>query len=224
MPAVGRDSVTRARIVKAGNQWARDNGLSAADVVTMQAAYAGDKDSLKKFQAQRDQIVSFEQTATKNLDMMVELGKKLADSGSSWLNKPLRSINRNLLSTNEQAAFDAAQLIARNEVAKVTSGGGLGGVVSDSARHEMEQAMGRDPTIAVANIMKQDMANRHGAMDATLSDIKGRIGGGQTNPAGSGSGGILVKTPDGKSHSFNTESEAQNFERLVKQAGGRTSR
>lgn len=190
MPAMGRDSVTRGKIVHFGNEWARGEGLSTKDIVTMQAAYSGDKESLKKFQTQRDQIVSFEQTARKNLDLMVEAGKKLADSGSRILNRPLRSINRNLLSTDEQAAFDAAQLIARNEVAKVTSGGGLSGVVSDTARREMEQAMGQDPTIsnmiAVANILKKDMQNRHESMDATLSDIRARIGGGGVAPQPAG--------------------------------------
>ncbi len=182
MPAMGRDSITRGKIVHAANQWARDNGLTAQDLVTAQAAYAGDKESLKKFQAQRDQIVSFEQTAQKNLQLMLDAGKKLIDTGSPLLNKPLRSLNRGALGSDEQAAFDAAQLIATNEVAKVTSGGGLGGVLSDSARHEMKEAMGTAPTIgnmiAVAKILQKDMENRHQSMDATLSDIKGRIGGG----------------------------------------------
>lgn len=190
MPSVGRDSVTRGKIVHAGNQWARDNGLSAQDVVIMQAAYAGDKDSLKKFQASRDQIVSFEATAQKNLQLMIDAGKKLLDSGSPLLNKPLRTISRKTLGSDDQAAFDAAMLIANNEVAKVTSGGGLGGVVSDSARHEMKEAMGTAPTIgnmiAVAKILQKDMENRHQSMDATLGDIKTRIGGGSGATGGSG--------------------------------------
>lgn len=190
MPAMGRDSVTRGKIVHAGNNWARDNGFSAADIVTMQAAYAGDKESLKKFKVQRDQIVSFEQTAQKNLDLMLAAGQKLIDTGSPLLNKPLREIARTGLGSDAQAAFDAAQLIANNEVAKVTSGGGLGGVVSDTAKREMQDAMGKNPTIgnmmAVAKILKQDMANRHQSMDATLEDIKSHIG---WQPGATGAGG-----------------------------------
>jgi hypothetical protein len=186
MPSMGRDSYTRGKIEHAKNEWAKDNGFSPADLVTMQAAYAGDKESLKKFQTQRDQIVSFEQTAQKNLDLMISAGQKLVQTGSPLLNKPLSSLKRNLLGSDDQVAFDAAQLIAQNEVAKVTSGGGLGGVVSDSARHEMQQALGQAPTIgnmlAVAKILKQDMANRHQSMDATLQDIRQRIGGGGAPP------------------------------------------
>jgi hypothetical protein len=182
MPGLGRDSVTRGKIVKAGNQWARDNGLSPSDVVTMQAAYAGDKESLKKFQAQRDQIVSFEQTAQKNLDLFLNAASKIPDTGVPWLNKPLRELNQGLVGSENMAAVNAARQVANNEIAKVTSGGGLSGVLSDSARHEVESYNPANATFAqtkaVAQVLKQDMANRHGSMDATLSDIKARIGGG----------------------------------------------
>ncbi len=184
MPALGRDSVTRGKIVKAGNQWARDNGLSPSDVVTMQAAYAGDKDSLKKFQGQRDQIVSFEQTAQKNLDLFLNAAAKIPDTGVPWVNKPLRDLNANAIGSENMAAVNAARQVANNEIAKVTSGGGLSGVLSDSARHEVESYNPASATFAqtkaVAQVLKQDMANRHGSMDATLSDIKSRIGGGGT--------------------------------------------
>jgi hypothetical protein len=183
MPAMGRDSMTRGKIVHAGNQWARDNGFKPQDIITMQAAYAGDKDSLKKFQAQRDQIVSFEQTAQKNLDLFLQAASKIPDTGVPWLNKPLRSLDQTVVGSENMAAVNAARQIANNEIAKVTSGGGLSGVLSDSARHEVE---GYNPanatyaqTLAVAKVLKQDMANRHGSMDATLQDIKTRIGGGQ---------------------------------------------
>ncbi len=193
MPALGRDSITRARIVQAGNQWARDNGLSPSDVVTMQAAYAGDKDSLKKFQSQRDQIVSFEQTAGKNLDLFLNAASKIPDTGVPWLNTPLRNLNANVVGSENMAAVNAARQVANNEIAKVTSGGGLSGVLSDSARHEVESYNPASATFAqtkaVAQVLKQDMANRHGSMDATLSDIKSRIGGGGAQGGGGGQQG-----------------------------------
>ena len=182
MPAMGRDSMTRARIEHAKNEWARDNGFTPGDLVAMQAAYAGDKESLKKFQTQRDQIVSFEQTAQKNLDLFLREAAKIPDTGMPWLNTPLRSLNQSVVGSENMAAVNAARQIANNEIAKVTSGGGLGGVLSDSARHEVEaynpQNATFKQTVRVAQILKQDMANRHQSMDATLSDIKTRIGGG----------------------------------------------
>ena len=219
MPSLGRDSVTRGKVVRAGNEWARDNGLSPSDVVTMQAAYAGDKDSLKKFQSQRDQIVSFEQTAQKNLDLFLNAAAKIPDTGVPWVNKPLRELNANAIGSENMAAVNAARQVANNEIAKVTSGGGLSGVLSDSARHEVESYNPASATFAqtkaVAQVLKQDMANRHGSMDATLSDIKSRIGGGGTQQGGqqqpqylrtsTGANGHKIgQTADGKWHDVQT--------------------
>lgn len=240
MPSVGRDKTTRAKIMHASSEWARDNGLSPKDMVTMQAAYAGDKDSLKKFQAQRDQIVSFEGTAQKNLDLFLNAAAQIPDVGSPWINKPLRDLNEKLLGSVNMAAVNAARQVANNEIAKVTSGGGLGGVLSDSARHEVESYNPKNATfaqtVAVAKILKQDMANRHDSMDATLGDIRARIGGGggiqqpafqqptvpqstgggRGTPAGGGQQTFDVTDPRGVVHHFTSQQDATTF----KQAAG----
>jgi len=182
MPPLGRDSVTRAKIVQAANAWAKDQGMSAADVVTMQAAYAGDKKSLENFQKQRDQIVSFEQTAQKNLQQFLDLAGKIPDTGVPWLNMPIRMLDAKLVGNENMAAINAARQVANNEIAKVTSGGGMSGVLSDSARREVSSYNPQNATFAqtkaVARVLQQDMANRHQSMDSTIGDIKSRIGGG----------------------------------------------
>lgn len=180
MPSLGRDSITRAKIVKAGNTWAKDNNLTPRDVIMMRAAYQGDKTSLINFQKRRDQIVSFEQTAQKNLDMFLDLAGKIPDTGVPWINKPIRTLDEKLIGSENMAAVNAARQVANNEIAKVTSGGGLGGVLSDTARKEVSDYNPASATFAqtkaIAKVLKADMANRHQTMDATLNDIKERIG------------------------------------------------
>src|SRR5262249_10405083 len=139
MPSTGRTSAARLKIEHYKNEWARDNGFSAQDLVMLQAAYKGDVESLKKFQAQRDQIVSFEQTAQKNLDLFITQAQKIVDSGVPWINKKLRDLGNNFGGSEAIAAANTARQIANNEIAKVTSGGGLGGVLSDSARNEVKE-------------------------------------------------------------------------------------
>lgn len=182
MPPLGMSSAGRTKILHYGNEWARANHLSPSDLITMQAAYKGDIKSLENFQKQRDQIVSFEQTAQKNLDLFLTAADKIPDTGVPWLNTPLRLLDEKLVGSANMAAVNAARQVANNEIAKVTSGGGLGGVLSDSARKEVAEYNPRNATlgqtIAVAKLLKQDMANRHQSMDATLGDIKSRIGGG----------------------------------------------
>jgi hypothetical protein len=193
-----RDAQARALIVHEGNEWARNNNLSPADVVTMQAAYKGDARSLANLQKNRDQVVSFESTAGKNLDLFLAQAQKVVDSGSQWINTPLRSIARGGLGSADQAAYDAARQVATNEIAKVTSGGGMAAALSDAARKEVGDFNPMNATLAqtmaVANVLRQDMANRHQSLDGTLSDIRARIGGlpepnPPSSPGGGGQGG-----------------------------------
>jgi hypothetical protein len=188
MPPLGMGANGRTQILHYANEWARNAGLSPGQVVSMQAAYAGDKNSLKTFTAQRDQIVSFENTAKKNIDLFLEAASKIPDSGVPWLNTPLRLLDEKLVGKDAMAAVNAARAVATNEIAKVTSGGSMSGVLSDSARQEVKDYNPRDATLpqtlAVVKILKQDMANRHASMDATLDDIRGRLGGGGADSGG----------------------------------------
>jgi hypothetical protein len=187
MPPLGMSSGGRMQVLHAGNEWARAQGLTPGDVVTMQAAYSGDKKSLEKFQGQRDQIVSFENTAKKNIDQFLDLASKVPDTGSPWINTPLRLLNDKMVGSANIAALNAARAVATNEIAKVTSGGSMSGVLSDSARQEVKDYNPQNATyaqtVAVVKVLKKDMANRHESMDQSLGDIKSRFGG-SAGPAG----------------------------------------
>ena len=203
MPQLGNGGAgIKAKILHYKNEYGRENHLTPRDMALAQASFAGDKKSLTAFQAQRDQIVSFENTASKNLDQFIGLASKIPDTGIPWLNTPIRSLSANIVGSANMAAINAARQVANNEFAKVTSGGGLSAVLSDSARKEVDnynpQNATLKQTLAVAKIFKQDMANRHVSMDNMLGEIKNRIGSQQTAPAttehwGRDANGKLVK-------------------------------
>jgi len=201
MPPLGMGQNGRGKIIHYANEFARENHLSPRDVATGQAAFQGDKKSLENFQKQRDQIVSFENTAGKNLDLFLNAASKIPDTGSPWLNLPLRQLNEKLVGSPAMAAVNAARQVANNEIAKVTSGGGLGGVLSDSARKEVEAFNPANATlkqtIAVARILKEDMANRHQSMDAMLGEIRNRMGNGGSAATAVDTGGASA-APAGK--------------------------
>jgi hypothetical protein len=200
MPALGRDSVSRNRIMHAAMDYQRSQGLSPRDVVMARAAYAGDKSSLSNLTKQRDQINSFEEMAGKNLDTFLERAGKVVDKGSPWINKPLRTISEKGLGDEDMAALNAARAVATNEVAKVTSGGSMSGVLSDAARNEVKDYSPRDATLkqtlAVVRVLRRDMQARHDALDNTVSRIRERSG--NELPGGSSStanGAISNKAP-----------------------------
>jgi hypothetical protein len=150
------------------------------DVAQNKASYQANAESLKKMQANFDNVTAFENTAGKNLDQFLSTAKSIVDSGSPLINTPLRQVSDKMAGSDKQAAFNAARQTALTEIAKVLSSANAGsGVVSDSARGEVEGLIGPNATLkqiySAAQILKKDMANRHQAYQQQLNDIKGRM-------------------------------------------------
>ena len=156
------------------------------DVAANKAGYKADSTSLTNLQKQRDAIGAFENTAQKNIDNFLAVAKKVPDTGIPLLNTPVRWI-AGAGGSADMAKYNAARQVAVSEIAKIVQNPNLNGQLSDSARKEIEvfnpsnATLGQ--TIAVMNLLKQDMQNRKTSLDDQLKTTKGRIGGAQTAPA-----------------------------------------
>lgn len=170
------------------------------DLASARAAFRANQESLKKLQGQADAVTAFENTAAKNIDLFLEQAKKVADSGIPVLNTPIRWASGELLGSQNQAKYDAARQVAINEVAKVVSNPGLAGVLSDAARHEVEAFNPRNATlkqtIAVMDLLRQDMKNRSESYADMIADIQQRI----ANPPGmpGSTGTVRMRAPNGE--------------------------
>lgn len=156
------------------------------DIATNKATYKSDTDSLKGLQKQLDAVTAFESTASKNLDLFLNSAKNVVDKGSPWINKPLRALAGSVFGSADQAAYDAARQVALVEISRVVNNPNLSGVLSDSARREIAELNPESATLkqiySVANILKQDMKNRHESLSQQVTDVKGRIHGGSSAP------------------------------------------
>lgn len=179
LPSVGMGKAgTQLRMQIVNGAAAKDKAEgTTTDLASNKQAFAADKASLAKLQQNRDQLVSFESTALKNLKVFEDAAKKVIDSGSPLLNKPLRAFAGAAAGSPEQAVYTAARQIVIPEFAKINSGS-LNGVLSDSARHEVAALIPENATLkqimATANLLKTDAHNRRTSMDDMLSEIKGR--------------------------------------------------
>jgi hypothetical protein len=157
-----------------------------ASLAANSAEYKANQQSLGKLQTNFDQVTAFENTAGKNLDLFLQTAKPVLDSGSPWINAPLRSVDAGALGSAEQAAFNAARQTAVTEIAKVLNSSNASGVLSDSARHEVEGLIGPNATLrqiaSAANVLRQDMGNRHQAYQQQIADIQNRMKTGNTIP------------------------------------------
>jgi hypothetical protein len=175
----------RARIINRSAEMPGPDSLASA-----KANFTANQASLVATQKQRDAVVAFENTANANLDRFLTTAKGVIDSGSPMLNAPLRAAAGSAFGSANKAAFDAARLVAQNEIAKVTSNPNLTGQLSDAARREVEAVMGPNATLkqiySVAQVLRADMGARHTALDAQIKAIQDRIKQkpGETAPAG----------------------------------------
>lgn len=219
MPSLGRGTSGPALQKAIMN---RTGELHPGAVLAEQSAeFAANKDSLKKLQGNLDSVSAFESTALKNLQLFRTQAQKVIDTGIPLLNAPLRSAAK-MLGSQDQAGFETSLQVANNEIAKVTSSPGLSGVLSDSARKEVENYNPKNATIGqamhVADILEQDMANRHKSYQDQINDIKGRMGGkmgGNANqpPAGSK---FSVPLPNGKTATFPDQASLDRFKAEAK--------
>ncbi len=164
-------------------------GLSSGGTLAgNRAVQKADTTSLGALTKMRDAVVAYENTANANLGVFEDLAKKVIDTGSPWINQPLRTINRNGLGGADQAAYDAARQVALTEISKVVNNPNLTGQLSDSARKEVTSLLPESATLAqiyrVIGVLKQDMANRRKYLDEGIKGVQGRMGGGASAAPG----------------------------------------
>ena len=190
MPQMGRGPAGMALQRAVMNRTAELH--TGASLAEGSAEYAANKASLVKLQSNLDAVSAFEKTANKNLDLFTSLAQKAVNTGIPLLNAPLRTGAKLLAGSEDQLALDAARQVAVNEIAKVTSSPGLTGQLSDTARKEIAEFIPESATygqaLRVAQVLKQDMANRHQSYQEQIGDIQKRIGG----QGGGGSAKILT--------------------------------
>ncbi len=185
-------------------------GQGGAGIAANKATFQANEKSLASLQKNYDQVQAFEQTASKNFDLLQQTASKIPDLGTRFANVPVRMLNSKMLGTEQMAAFNAALNTAQTEAAKVLNSSNASGVLSDSARHELQQII--DPNtpyksiVASLNTLKQDMANRTQAYQQQISGIQDRIkGSGSSQQQPAAAGGALKITRDAQGRIIGVE-------------------
>jgi hypothetical protein len=172
-----RSPESQAAVWKRAAEIMNQTGGSLGD---NKALYSSFTNSLKNMQKNFSQVDAFEQTAEKNIDLLQQTAQKIPDLGARFANIPVRQINANMIGTENMASFKTALATAQAEAAKVLNSANATGVLSDSARHDLQQIIdGNMPykaLVASLNTLKQDMANRRISYQNTIKDLQDNIG------------------------------------------------
>lgn len=172
--------------------------LNLAEVT---AGYQSDKATLTNVKRIRDAAEAFAQTADKNATVLEEAMKKIPDTKVPWLNRPIRTISRNVLGSADLAAFDAARQTVIPEFARLLASPTASGQLTDSARREIEHVVRGDYSVrqmmAAIAVLRRDANNRRTSYDNQIKEIEGRIRSRGTveEPGGAGSR-VPPPTPD----------------------------
>lgn len=167
-----------------------------ASLAENSAEYKANENSLKSLQTNFDQVNAFEQTAEKNMNLLQSIAQNVPDLGIKYGNVPVRMITDRMIGTDNMAAFKTALATAQTEAAKVLNSSNASGVLSDSARHELQDVINGDAPysalVASLNTLKQDMQNRRQAYQSQLQDIQGRLRGSAATQQNGGAASMVT--------------------------------
>jgi len=199
----------------------------SGDMALNAAEYKANTSSLRNVQGTLDTLTAFESAGLKNLKMFTDAAAKIPDTGIPWLNLPVRMLDEKLVGSTNMTVVNAAREIGLREIARVTNDPKLSGVLSDSARHEVQGFAPANATLpqimAVVKTLQKDMANVHSSLteqrDAIQTRIKNPMGGGDASTGGSAAkipaGAVSVTDPAGGVHTFPDAAAADQFRKLA---------
>jgi len=144
------------------------------------AASKAERDNLTKLTTTNGALTAFGNTVEKNLNLLEPALKGLPDVGVGVLNAPLRGV-ASQFGSKTMSRFNAARQTVVNEFAKIINNPSLSsnGVLSDSARHEMETII--DPNAPVGAIreaiktLRGEFKNRKASYAQEIADSQARI-------------------------------------------------
>jgi hypothetical protein len=176
----GRNPMLSSRILTRATQIAKEQGLDPEATGLGAAAFKANTQALNRLQTQRNQVLTFERTASSNLDLADNVSKTVDRTGSPLVNKYLLFVKGQIAGDTDTTKLKNAVTTAASEYAKVISGGTGSAAATDSTRREAEEmlnaAFSKGTFSAVVAQMKQEMQNRRGGFDGQIDELNRAIG------------------------------------------------
>lgn len=174
-----RDTTAMSRIANERQRIMRESGITSEDVVSGRAGFKADTMSLNKITPQYDAITAFEKTAIRNGTILKELADKVDTSGMPVIERWIRGGRKAIAGDADVAKFDAQMDLYRAEAARILTQPNLSGVLTDTARKEMEHVIGGDASAKqireVVDLLERDFHNRRSTLEEQIASIRARM-------------------------------------------------
>ena len=176
-----RDTKVMGHIQRERIKVMREAGVTSEDVVSGRAGFKADTASLNKITPQYDAITAFEKTAIRNGKILIELADKVDTTGVPVAERWIRSGRKAIGGDPDVAKFDAQMNLYRAEAARILTQPNLSGVLTDTARKEMEDVIRNSASAeqirGVVNLLERDFNNRKETLEEQIGAIRGRMRG-----------------------------------------------
>jgi len=182
-----RNPIVVKQIWDRAAQIAASRGQTAVQALAAANAAKASRGALDTVTKQYETLKPFAEMADKNADVLEKQISKVTNLGAPFLNTPVRALESKFAGNTDVAAFHAAILPVQADFARILSSPSATGVLTDTARSEMEGALGAGATPgqikAALDVFRQDAHNRKAAYEAQLEDLQGAsVAGGATAP------------------------------------------
>lgn len=157
----------------------KGEGISAREGAAAVSTIKADQKSLDKLVPQLDGIEAFEKTANNIGDKLIAISKKVDTTGIPVLERWIRAGKKSVKGDPDVTEFNARMQTWRTETARIINNPNLVGVLSDSARHEMEDVIPNSSSAESiergVNVLKSEAKTRRDYLSDQVKEVKGRI-------------------------------------------------
>jgi hypothetical protein len=169
-----------------------DYGMTPSQLTAFQNRVRSEGKSMDVMVKQVRNIEAFEGVAELNGQRLIALLDKIPDRGIPVVNGFERGIRNRVLGDTDLAEYNSVMQQFQTEVARIVNNPQMSGVLSDSARHEIQQIvdgkMTADQTKRVINRLFFEMQSRKSLLWEQINSSQGFIGGGGLGMPGGQSG------------------------------------
>ena len=171
----------RGEILNKASKIAKSAGNDGQALAAQKAGYEADKGALIKLTNIKEQTLSFEKQARKNIELADKMAQKLDAQGNTVFNKWwINRVKGQYAGDKDVENFQLALTAATKEYAKVISGGaGSVQALSDTANKEIQDLINKgqsyDAFREKMDIMILEMRNRETSYNEQLDEINLRL-------------------------------------------------
>lgn len=216
-----RDTKTMGHIQRERVKLMKEGGLSSEDVVSGRAGFKADTASLNKITPQYDAITAFENTAVRNGKILKELAQKADTTGVPVVERWIRAGRKEVGGDVDVAKFNAQMNLYRAEAARILTQPNLSGVLTDTARKEMEEVIRNSASapqiVGVVDLLERDFKNRKETLEDQIASIRARMRS-RASPGGANAG-VVAPTAAPQAAGTLTPQEQKELDDLRKRFG-----